>query len=139
MNLGKAEHATRDLSAALAVQPRNPMLLKERARAWFAADQYVEAIRDLNQIAEVSRDGNELLEILKVHLSFAAGKIEEGVANLKRLEPASDRVGALLNVAEAYLVINPEEALRILGKIKTLKGRRCAAHRITQHCRGSIG
>ena len=115
------------------------MLLKERARAWFAADQYVEAIRDLNQIAEVSRDSNELLEILKVHLSFAAGKIEEGVANLKRLEPASDRVGALLNVAEAYLVINPEEALRILGKIKTLKGRRCAAHRITQHCRGSIG
>lgn len=121
LKLGKPEHGARDLTDALSVQPRNPTLLRERACAWFEADRYAEAIKDADQASDASSEGEELLDILKVHLYFAAGNEEEGRAILQRLEPKADGVGAQLNIAEAYLVVSPSEALRTLQRIKSPK------------------
>ncbi|MGA7218065.1 MAG: tetratricopeptide repeat protein [Candidatus Sulfotelmatobacter sp.] len=134
MRLGRPKEAVRDLSEAILLQPRNASLLRARARALFMADQYEDALNDFSQSAEIARPASSAnaFQILQAHLLFAAGRKEEGLEVLRRLESTEKDVGSLLNIAEAYLTVAPDKSYRILDAIKN-KGESELAISMLQH------
>ncbi|HYM77771.1 MAG TPA: AAA family ATPase [Candidatus Dormibacteraeota bacterium] len=120
MFLSRPKEAVADLSEAILLQPRNKVLLESRSRALFMADEYEEALKDFNQAVEIARPsrGADSLQILQAHLLLAAGQRSEGIEVLRLLESQADDLSGLLNIAEAYLTVDPDQSCRILGGIK---------------------
>ena len=120
LSLGRSKEAVADFSEAILLQPRNQLLLHSRSRALFMADEYDEALKDSIQAVEIAghSHGADSFQILRAHLLFAAGRKSEGIEVLRLLEPKAVDLGDLLNVAEAYLTVDPDQSSRILSGIK---------------------
>ena len=137
MRLGRPMEAVSDLSEAILLQPRNQNLLKSRARALFMADEYDEALKDFSQAVEIARPnrGADSLLVLQAHLLFAAGQKGQGMEVLRLLESRADDVASLLNIAEAYATVDPQQSIRILRAIKD-PGKMAYAISMLQHIIG---
>ncbi|HXM23634.1 MAG TPA: tetratricopeptide repeat protein [Terriglobales bacterium] len=115
MELEDPESAIRDLSEAIKLKPHAVGLAGRRARALYMAERYDEAAKEVAKALDDS-PGDGRVNLLKAHLLVALGQPDEASRILSEL--ASSALTSELNLAEAYLLIEPKKASQLLERMK---------------------
>jgi tetratricopeptide (TPR) repeat protein len=112
--LGDYTEALQHLSRAIKMQPNDTSFLYGRALTLYATGRYSDAELEIEKAIKTD-PAKENTKILGAHVAASLGKAERAAEILDSVRSQVEIAPILsLSLAEAYLVILPEETLRIL-------------------------
>lgn len=113
-SLRQPEKALVYFSKAIKQQPNDAPSIFFRALTLYGLGRYDDAIADLTKAAKID-PFRDRIKILNAHIAAAQGKRDEALRILNAIRPQLEvRPSELLVLAEAYLVVEPTEALNLL-------------------------
>src|SRR6184192_3086382 len=99
------------------LDPRNVLLLTQRAQSYNALRRFPEALRKLDQILDITPDDQDTL-VQKASIAQAEGDLPQAAMLLALLHPAANNPGALeTQVYQAILERHPEQIIPRLKEI----------------------
>jgi len=116
--LGENEKAIKDLRRAGELRPKDEGLILLLARALYTSHQYREAEAAIRNALELEPKFHKA-RILSAHVLCALGDRAKASDELRQaMESGLIGPGDVLDAAEAYLVVDPKETLRLLDQSK---------------------
>lgn len=128
LNLGERKNALSDISVAAKLQPNNPHIRFHLAKILYLTQHYAEAETELaDQLRASAMDYDA--RIFSAHVAAAQGRVEEADSILHSLERSGlPHMGFYFNLAEAYMVVDARQTLRVLSENKPNGSEEVAAH-----------
>jgi tetratricopeptide (TPR) repeat protein/MinD-like ATPase involved in chromosome partitioning or flagellar assembly len=126
LHLGDIERAIQDSSEAVKLDPNENRWFVQRAKVFYVAGRYPEAKRDIDRALELSQSSFDA-RVLKAPILAAEGHVVQARKQLEEVEAGGlPRFGAVLDLAEAYIAIDPSRTLALLEEYRADSSERRA-------------